>query len=62
MIQAMIESIFDVGFQGIGWGVLKAVTLGRYQGFRPEDLHLEGTLGFMTVAALGYGLYWLAFQ
>lgn len=62
MIQAVIETIFDVGFQGIGWAVLKGVTFGRYRGFRPEDIHLEGTVGFATVALAGYGVYWLLFQ
>jgi hypothetical protein len=61
MIQVMIETLFDSGFQAIGWAVLKGVTFGRYQGFRPEDIHIEGTLGFATVALACYGLYWLVF-
>jgi hypothetical protein len=62
MIQAVIETIFDVGFQGIGWAVLKGITFGRYRGFQPEDLHLEGTVGFATVALVCYGVYWLLFR
>lgn len=61
MIQAVIETIFDVGFQGIGWAVLKGITFGRYQGFQPEDILIEGTLGFATVALACYGVYWLVF-
>jgi len=61
VIESLIESFFDIGFQPIGWAVLKVVTFGRYQGFRPEDIHLEGTLGFITVAAIGYGVYRLVF-
>lgn len=57
MIQLVIGALFDSGFQAIGWGVLKAVTFGRYQGFRPEDIHLEGTLGFITFAAIAYGVF-----
>lgn len=61
MIQAVIETLFDFGFQGIGWAVLKGITFGRYQGFRPEDILFEGTLGFATVALACYGVYWLVF-
>lgn len=61
MIQAVIETIFDVGFQGIGWAVLKGVTFGRYQGFQPEDILIEGTLGFATIALAWYGVYRLVF-
>jgi hypothetical protein len=61
MLQAVIETVFDVGFQGIGWAVLKGVTFGRYRGFQPEDILFEGTLGFVTVALVGYGVYWLVF-
>lgn len=61
MIQAAIEMIVDVGFQGIGWAVLKGLTFGRYQGFQPEDILIEGTLGFATVALACYGVYRLVF-
>lgn len=56
MIQAVIETIFDVGFQGIGWAVMKGITFGRYRGFQPEDILFEGTLGFATVALVCYGV------
>ncbi len=61
MIQAAIETLFDVGFQAIGWAVLKGVTFGRYRGFQPEDILFEGTLGSATFALVCYGGYRLVF-
>lgn len=61
MIQAAIETLFDVGFQAIGWAVMKTVSFGRYRGFQPEDILFEGTLGFVTFALVCYGVYSLAF-
>ena len=40
---------------------MKAVTFGRYRGFQPEDILFEGTLGFVTLVAVGYGVYRLIF-
>lgn len=58
---AMLELFFEVvvssGLQAIGWAVLKVVTFGRYRGFQPENIFLEGSLGFVTLAAVGYGAY-----
>lgn len=55
----MLEFFFGVvirsGLQAIGWAVLKVVTFGSYRGFQPEDIILEGSVGFATVAAVGYG-------
>jgi hypothetical protein len=60
MIQSIIEVIVEYGFQAVGWAVLKAVTLGRYQGFTPDETLREGALGLATVMAVGYGIYrWL---
>lgn len=60
MIQLVIEVIIEYGFQAVGWAVLKALTLGRYQGFRSDDMLREGALGLFTVLAAGYGIYrWL---
>jgi len=60
MIQLIGEFIIENGFQALGWAVLKAVTLGRYQGFTPDDMLREGALGLGTVLAVGYSIYrWL---
>lgn len=57
MLQGIFETMADIGLQAIGWAVLKAASLGRYRGFRPEDVLVEGTVGFLTLAALVYGAY-----
>jgi hypothetical protein len=36
---------------------MKGVSFGRYRGFQPEDVVLEATLGFITLSAVGYGVY-----
>jgi hypothetical protein len=57
MLQAIVEAVLDTGLQALGWLVLKAMSFGRYRGFRPEDLWFEGTVGFATVVAVGFGVY-----
>ena len=57
MLQTVVEIIIEYGFQSVGWAVLKVVSLGRYKGFTSDDLLSEGALGFMTVLAVGYGIY-----
>ena len=59
MLEFTVGLIIDTGLQAVGWGVAKAATLGRYRGFQPEDIWFEGTLGFITLAIAGYGIYWL---
>jgi hypothetical protein len=61
MVQSIVETIIESGFQAVGWVVLKAATFGRYRGFQPEDMHIEGGVGLATVAMLGYGGYRLLF-
>jgi hypothetical protein len=61
MIETVFGVIVDSGFQAIGWATLKAITLGRYQGFQPEDILVEGTLGFAVTAGLIYGAWRLMF-
>ena len=61
MLELVAKSIIDCGLQGIGWGVMKAVTLGRYQGFQPEDILFEGVVGFATVSLVCYGAFRLLF-
>jgi hypothetical protein len=34
MLRSLVETIIESGLQAIGWVVLKAITLGRYRGFR----------------------------
>lgn len=57
MLDGLAGAIIDTGLQAVGWAVLKTVTLGRYQGFQPEDVLIEATLGFATIALVGYGFY-----
>ena len=61
MLQAIIEVVFEYGFQAVGWAVLKVFTLGRYEGFRSEDMFREGAVGLGVVLTVGYGAYrwWL---
>ena len=60
MVDLVARLVIDTGLQAIGWAVLKGVTFGRYRGFQPEDILVEATLGFITLAAVGYGAYqWL---
>jgi hypothetical protein len=60
MLEMLASIIIDSGLQSVGWGVLKAVSFGRYRGFQPEDVVLEATLGFITLAVAGYCVYrWL---
>ena len=57
MIQALVETIFEYGFQAVGWAVLKVATLGRYRGFTSDDMLREGALGLLTVVVIGYAIY-----
>ena len=57
MLEFVLEVVIGSSLQAIGWAVLKVVTFGRYRGFQPEDIALEGCLGFATVAVVGYGAY-----
>jgi hypothetical protein len=61
MLQFIAEAIIDTGLQAVGWAVMKGITLGRYRGFQPEDILLEGTVGFGVLAAVFYGAYRLLF-
>jgi hypothetical protein len=58
LLPVIIEGLFEVVPQIIGWAVLKAVTLGRYRGFRSNTLLLEGAVGFAAVAAGCAVIYW----
>jgi hypothetical protein len=57
MIQGIVEVIIEYGFQSVGWAVMKIVTLGRYRGFKSDDMLREGALGLATVLAVGYAIY-----
>jgi hypothetical protein len=60
MLELLARTIIDTGLQAVGWGVMKGVSFGRYRGFQPEDVVLEATLGFVTLAVGGYCVYrWL---
>jgi hypothetical protein len=62
MLEFFFEVVIQNGLQAIGWAVLKVVTFGRYRGFQPENIALEGSLGFATVVVVGYGTYLWFFQ
>ena len=57
MIQGIVEVIIEFGFQSVGWAVMKIVTVGRYQGFKPDDMLREGALGLATVLTVSYAIY-----
>ena len=57
MLELLAKIITDTGLQAVGWGAMKAVSFGRYRGFQPEDVVLEATFGFITLAVVGYGVY-----
>ena len=60
MLELLAKVIIDTGLQAVGWAVLKGISFGRYRGFQPEDVVLEATFGFITLSAVGYGVYrWL---
>jgi hypothetical protein len=51
-----LETILEAP-RGVGWAVLKVVTLGRYRGFRDGDVLVEGLLGLVTIAASCFLVY-----
>ena len=56
-MQAIVEGVVELVPRAIGWAFLKVVTLGRYRGFRNEDLVAEGGIGLVVIACiclLGY--------
>ena len=57
MLDLIASVVIDTGLRAVGWGVMKGVSFGRYRGFQPEDVVLEATLGFITLSAVGYGVY-----
>lgn len=60
LIEVVMEGVVEFIPRAIGWACLKLLTLGRYRGFRQEDLLVEGGLGLAVIAGLcviGY-LWW----
>ena len=57
MLQSIVEAIIEGGLQAVGWVVLETITLGRYQGLRPQDALREGAVGLAALAVAGYCLY-----
>ena len=57
MLQSLVEGIIEGGLQAVGWVVLETITLGRYQGLRPQDALREDAVGLAALAAAGYCLY-----
>ncbi|MBI1907652.1 MAG: hypothetical protein HYS20_15650 [Rhodocyclales bacterium] len=51
----VVEFVFHTVFHGIGWVMLKAVTLGRYPPPRPEKYN-EGFVALLPIACLFVGL------
>jgi hypothetical protein len=52
MVQAIVQEVIAFVPRAIGWAFLKLVTLGRYRGFRDDDLLLEGGVGVGLIAGL----------
>ncbi len=60
MVELLASIVIDTGLRAVGWGVMKGGSFGWYRGGQPEDVALEATLGFVTLAVVGYGVYrWL---
>ena len=57
MLEHIVVSAVEFLPRLAGWSFLKVVTLGRYRGFRSEDLLLEGSLG-LALIALGIVACW----
>jgi hypothetical protein len=57
MLECFFGVVIEGGLRTIGWAVLKVVTFGRYRGFKPDDLVLEGSVGVASLALVGYGVY-----
>jgi hypothetical protein len=55
MLQFVIEVVFEGGLRVVGWAAMKVITFGRYRGFQPEDMHLEGFAGLCVIAVAFYG-------
>lgn len=64
MLQGIVEMLILEAPRGVGWAVLKVVTLGRYRGFRDGDVLVEGSLGLVTIAASCFLVYrwWPLFE
>jgi hypothetical protein len=59
LLPLIVEGLFELVPQVIGWAVLKAVTFGRYGGFRSNTLLLEGAVGVAAVATACVVTSWL---
>jgi hypothetical protein len=57
MLDSIASVVIDTGLRAVGWAVMKGVSFGWYRGFQPEDVVLEATLGFITLSAVGHGVY-----
>lgn len=57
MLHGILEVLILEAPRGVGWAVLKVVTLGRYRGFRDGDVLVEGSLGLVTIAASCFLVY-----
>ena len=54
MIHSVVEGVIEFVPRVVGWSFLKAVTFGRYRGFRDADLLAEGAIGLALMAGAGY--------
>jgi hypothetical protein len=56
----MAQQIVDDLVRGMGWGLLKAVTGGRYSSSGSHARLFEGTIGLLALAAFSWSVYsWL---
>ena len=60
MLLAIVEGVIYEVPRIIGWAVMKAVTMGRYRGFRDADMVVEGAVGLGVIGLLcvvGYTMW-----
>jgi hypothetical protein len=53
----MVQELLEVLIRGVGWTVLKVVTLGRYRSAGRDALLFEGAIGLVAVGALLWATY-----
>ena len=57
-----MQDVIEELIRGIGYGVLRLVTWGRYRGGRPTDRLFEGALGLGLILASAFVVYGLGMR
>lgn len=55
----IVGGVLESVIRGLGWAILKIVTVGRYKSAGASAELFEGTLGLLIVAGFGALYYWL---